>query len=917
VAIEAPVGSGKSRLLAAAEELARSAGADVLRARGAELEQEYPFGVATQLLEPSWLAADSAERARLSEGPARWGRAVLEATLTEFDPDWHEAEFPVVRGLFRLSANLTATDSGAPRPLVMLVDDAHFADRASLSFLAYLAARLAKLPILIVLAIGIGEDGTRNQGLAGVVNADRTEVLRPKPLSRRGVTTVVAASFPSADPAFCNACADVTSGSPSLLAELLDFVRVSGLAPTAETASRVRELAPDSVQQTVRARLDSMSSEVSAVARAVAIYGDGASLSQVAMLAGVDMAPAAEAADALAAIGLLHRGEPLRFVQPLIGAAVRASMPSLDKGQAHRLAASILRSERATDETVAAHLLLAPAEGDADAIEVLRNAAQTCAANGRAEDAVRLLRRAIEESPSDEVYADLMYELAQAETSAGLSEASRRLDDAISVAREPRHRARLALLRSSTLSDQGRYADAARTLRSVIDRHELTDARLADDLEAAYVSSALAVPGLSAEARDSAKALIARIDGDASPIQRGAIARVAVHDALRDGDRASVRAMVDLAWGNGALLVADGPDGASWPLLTSALLAVDELERATEICDSAFARAQELVSRPGAVKASYCSAWPAYEQGRIADALADAQAAVDARPDVSEISTRTAYGAIAAAHIQRGELDAAERALSIVEDLRVMQSTHLPFLLEIRAQLRLEQLRPDAALADVTEAGRLWRSRYGVDPSGALPWRTTAALAHIALGADARAKELAAEELEQARRSNVTRGIVRALRVLGLAEENGRGIDLLAEAVGAGADYPPRLEHTLALVDYGAALRRTGQRAAARDPLRRALELAHDGGATAIADRARAELEATGMRSRAVLRFGTDALTPSERRVAELAARGLTTRQMSETLFVTPKTIEFHLRNIYRKLDVGSREELGPALTGS
>jgi DNA-binding CsgD family transcriptional regulator len=124
-----------------------------------------------------------------------------------------------------------------------------------------------------------------------------------------------------------------------------------------------------------------------------------------------------------------------------------------------------------------------------------------------------------------------------------------------------------------------------------------------------------------------------------------------------------------------------------------------------------------------------------------------------------------------------------------------------------------------------------------------------------------------------------------------------------------------------ALVDLGAATRRANQRTAARQPLRKGLELAERGGAAAAARRAREELEATGARSRRVMLIGVAALTPSERRVADLAVGGLTTRQIAQVLFVTPKTVEFHLRHIYRKLDIPSSRAdlarvLSPAVSG-
>ena len=100
---------------------------------------------------------------------------------------------------------------------------------------------------------------------------------------------------------------------------------------------------------------------------------------------------------------------------------------------------------------------------------------------------------------------------------------------------------------------------------------------------------------------------------------------------------------------------------------------------------------------------------------------------------------------------------------------------------------------------------------------------------------------------------------------------------------------------------------------AARKPLRTGLDLAHDCGATALAERAGTELAATGTRPRRPPHSGLDALTPSERRVAQMAAEGLGNREIAQALFVTEKTVEWHLGQAYRKLDVHSRREL-PAI---
>jgi DNA-binding NarL/FixJ family response regulator len=125
---------------------------------------------------------------------------------------------------------------------------------------------------------------------------------------------------------------------------------------------------------------------------------------------------------------------------------------------------------------------------------------------------------------------------------------------------------------------------------------------------------------------------------------------------------------------------------------------------------------------------------------------------------------------------------------------------------------------------------------------------------------------------------------------------------------------PAKLEHARALTDLGAALRRANQRSDARAALREAEALAERCNASALARRARTEMRAAGGRSSKPTGTGLHQLTVSERRVAELAAKGLSNPQIAQTLFVTRKTVETHLGRIYSKLDIPGRAQLGRAL---
>jgi DNA-binding CsgD family transcriptional regulator len=218
--------------------------------------------------------------------------------------------------------------------------------------------------------------------------------------------------------------------------------------------------------------------------------------------------------------------------------------------------------------------------------------------------------------------------------------------------------------------------------------------------------------------------------------------------------------------------------------------------------------------------------------------------------------------------------------------------------------------RPLEALgcADAYELHAGWRRhpRY-------YPWRSLKAQALDRLGRQDEAVALAGEELEIARGWGSPGTLGRSLRVLGTILR-ADGIELLEEACALLEGAPARLEQAKALGALGAAWRRAGKPTEAREPLRRALELADVCGAQSLADEVRTQIYATGARPRTTALRGVRALTASERRVADLAAAGQTNRDIAQTLYVTPKTVEVHLSNAYRKLDIRSRRELPRAL---
>ena len=181
------------------------------------------------------------------------------------------------------------------------------------------------------------------------------------------------------------------------------------------------------------------------------------------------------------------------------------------------------------------------------------------------------------------------------------------------------------------------------------------------------------------------------------------------------------------------------------------------------------------------------------------------------------------------------------------------------------------------------------------------------------MGRTDEALELASEELAHARRFGSPSVVGRALRVLGTLERE-QGVEHLREGVEVLERSTAKLELAFALLALGTALRRGRTPTEAREPLRRALELADRCDAKPLAEQARAELYAAGGRPRRTALTGVESLTASERRVAGLAAEGRTNKEIAQALFVTLKTVELHLSHAYRKLGIRSRRGLSSVL---
>jgi DNA-binding CsgD family transcriptional regulator len=348
----------------------------------------------------------------------------------------------------------------------------------------------------------------------------------------------------------------------------------------------------------------------------------------------------------------------------------------------------------------------------------------------------------------------------------------------------------------------------------------------------------------------------------------------------------------------------------------AALLWAERWDEVEAFLRASLRDAQALGSVPRFAAACNFLGVHAFRLGRLADAEADARLPLEGG-GLEELSwyEPSLLATLIDTLVERGDPEAAARAEADgrAEDLLNRTSLGATLLLGARGRLRIAQGRLQEGLDDLLASGARLEGMDAVSPCMA-SWRSDAAVAHLARGEEDEARALAARDLELARAFGASRVLGVALRTAGLAQGGDAGVALLAESPRALAGSPARLELARSRIELGAALRRRGRRREARTELRAGLDLAHRCAAEPLAARAHEELLATGARPRRPVLTGVDALTPSERRIVELAAAGATNREIAQSLFVTARTVESHLTQAYRKLRVTSRDELGAAL---
>ncbi|MDJ0460169.1 LuxR family transcriptional regulator [Streptomyces sp. H27-C3] len=882
VVVTGGMGMGRTALLRALPALAERRGTRVVTASGAVHERDFDFGVLSQLLTPllpGTAVALPGDRADPTAGP-------------EGDT-----------GLLALVA-----EQSARTPLLMLVDDLQWADLSSLRRLGGLAGRLAELRVTLVVALREGDPGEDEPHLRQL-GERAAHVVRLCPLPPEGTADLARAHFGRpVDPAYGQACHEATGGHPLLLTATLDALTGPGEA-AADDIRAIRETRLPTLHERFAVVLRNQHTPVWQFATALAVLGDGADEELAGRLAGLDDTGRAEAVRVLRRLGLLSEGPVARFVHPVVADAAEEAMTPAEAESTRVHAALLLHQGGHPAERAAAQLLSAVSCSEGWAVDVLRAAAAAALRRAAPDDAVRYLRRALlASSPDGPDRAELLAELAGIERDVAPRAALRHFAQALLLLPDAGRRAGMAgrippfLLDGcppSTLDTIVRTAaelgDAA-TLTGTARGHALR-------LEARLRHTAVAGSAELATCGDRLRAM-----GPAPCLDTAAereLVTVLLHGATM-AQQITVAEAVPLAE---RVLQHEpaAPDHVhtALPLLTDILVAADSLDTIGPWLHTAYERSRRAnADVPRAVIAVELTHL-ALARGELTKARAHTEEALGL--GITEWATLQTLAAVALAALEARDVELCGRLLSGCRDDAVQGYRPSLHRLVRGGSAALRDDLP-TALEYFLDWGRTAERAHWRNPAIA-PWRSWASALHYRMGRPDQAHDLMDEEYERAVSWGSPVAIGRAQRGKGAITEGERGIGLLRESAVTLEQAVNALERSRTSLLLGRRLLAAGRESEAEHRLIQAREESLACGAPWIAERAGRALHAMGGSQGAA---AVAALTPTERRVAGLAAHGASNKAIAERLGVSSRAVEKHLTQAYRKLRIDGRAQFAP-----
>jgi DNA-binding CsgD family transcriptional regulator/tetratricopeptide (TPR) repeat protein len=875
--IRGEAGIGKTALLNAAVE--RADGMRVFRALGVESEVDIAFSGLHELLRPALSSVDAVPDSQA---------VALRAALA-LGADAVADRLAVFGGVLSLLAAV-AED----QPLLCVIDDAHWLDEASAAAMTFVARRLDADAIAML--FGVREPESRTFTASGIPE------LRLRGLDRAAARQLLATLLPaSAGPLVAEQLIEISFGNPLALIELPSGLTASQLAGQGPLDEPVRTGA--AVEQGFRRRLAQLPSSTRRALLVVAA-SDVAELRPLAgalAVLGLDsqtLKPAERA-------GLVTLASSVDFCHPLVRSAIYGAADEAEQSEAHGALAIAAEAAGESDRR-AWHLAASTRAPDERVASALIDAAESARRRGGVWSEARALERAARLTPDAKRQARRLLHAGIAVRRAGRMErADMLLQEAVEVGLDTRDRADAQERRALIKHEQGKLPEALELMLGGAREVEAEDPRASARLLTNAATIAQHQLDILGAAKLAERAW--RLAGDEA-IDDAELCHIVSFQRVLTGQ---VGQAMELAW-RCAKLVENDPEGPVVADAASTLLYAGEHAPARRLLERAVAANRSVGAFGDLGYTLHILAQVDWYQGSLQRGYGHALEAVQI---VEELDTPQTLDDCLA------RLALFEAVLGRESDSRVHGQRALESALhlgdrknEVRARSALGMLSlvtgdSDAAVTQLAPAVAALQAG-GVGNPNQFRIHPDLVEAYARLGQTGKAKPVVASLERQARATGVAWTLGTAARCRALVAD----ADAAAEAgfqealrlhEGAGAFERARTE-----LCFGEWLRRRGHRRDSRMHLGAALEAFEASGATPWAERSRRELRASGLTLRRRQPAAREQLTPQELQIARLVAEGKTNRDVAATLFVTPKTVEFHLTRVYRKLEIHSRSEL-------
>jgi len=868
----------------------------VLSAAGSQAERSFPYLVLEQLF----------------HGVALAGPGGIVHSLPTHKAESGDRKPALSASQVMQASYLALGELSARQPVVLCVDDVHFADRESLQCLLYLIRRCRWNPVTIFLAQGTPGMTERQSGLAELACRPGVRNARLAALSQDGIAQLITAMFGPVDAErYAVEVAQVSGGNQLLVQALLNdhaVCRARGEAYDGPVAGDMFRAA--SVACVHRSGSDGLR-----VAQGIAILGQALPDGMLGRLVGLDDSAVATALEILTESRLLAGG---RFRHPAIRGAVLDDIPAAEREPLHRHAARLLRDDGAPALAIAPHLLAAGLGQDEWAARLLGEAADQALASDQVSLATRYLRAADGCCPNEEQRHLIKMKLTRIMWR-DRPDASVRMLKALGTPVKAGELPAVASLKvAHGLLMAGQISDAVEIVERICHPENAAsnsaDSQLSFELDVARLWLASTYPGASKRLEQS---LTPPLPGEPAPVSPIGMPRLAANYALwsvlaRGPDEATLaeaeRALRNLPIGDATM------DTLKVAIMT--LVYGDRLTAAASWCDRFLVEAADRDACKWNAELRSVRALIALRQGELRTAEALALAALS---DMSEeawgVQIAMPLATLIEARLAMGQYDAAGELVNRPVPEATFQTRYGLHYLYARGRYHLAKGYHDAAFTDFLACGESQHA-WGIDAPVMVPWRIGAAEVWLRRGQRRRAANLADEHLALvAPAQQRTHGI--ALRTLALTREPSQRLELLSEALEILQATGDRYEVALTLADVARAHQRIGSVTEARSIVRQAWRMAEECGAEGLRSSlmpksaAAAQFRPADTASPPPADVGvTSLLSDAELRVTSLAAQGYTNREISSKLFITVSTVEQHLTRAFRKLNIRRRQEL-------